>query len=238
MTLREDGLAVMSALGGRRVASTLLAEGLVTDLYLTGSDEDGLAPSRDIHDGPPVLHRRVLAKQGAAARRAHASSTWSRRRRAPGRLNHRFGVEPGVALDVRWRARRRLDCRVFGAASPEQCFRLPAFPPVRAGVDVLRHREEAPDEGESEGRGSAQHGVERGTDGRQSVLPARRDVPQVGVSPAGSVDQEVVDRRDEACREADRAPALPGLRAEDGLHGAERRHRREGPACTPTTSWS
>ena len=64
MTLREDGLAVISALGGRRVASTLLAEGLVTDLYLTGSDEDGLAPSRDIHDGPPVLHRRVLAKHG------------------------------------------------------------------------------------------------------------------------------------------------------------------------------
>lgn len=63
-TLRRDGLAVVSALGGRRVASTLLGEGLVTDLYLTGSDEDGVRPSRDIHDGPPVLHRRVLTKQG------------------------------------------------------------------------------------------------------------------------------------------------------------------------------
>ena len=64
MTLRQDGLAVVAALGGRRVASTLLTEGLVTDLYLTGSDEDGIRPSRDIHDGPPVLHRRVLAKRG------------------------------------------------------------------------------------------------------------------------------------------------------------------------------
>jgi riboflavin biosynthesis pyrimidine reductase len=63
-TLRRDGLAVVSALGSRRIASALLAEGLVTDLYLTGSDEDGLRPSRDIHDGPPVLQRRVLAKQG------------------------------------------------------------------------------------------------------------------------------------------------------------------------------
>jgi hypothetical protein len=62
--LRHDGLAVIAALGGRRVASTLLAEGLVTDLYLTGSGEDGLRPSRDFHDGPPVLHRRVLTKQG------------------------------------------------------------------------------------------------------------------------------------------------------------------------------
>ena len=64
MTLRQDGLAVVAALGGRRVASTLLTEGLVTDLYLTGCDEDGVRPSRDIHDGPPVLHRRVLAKRG------------------------------------------------------------------------------------------------------------------------------------------------------------------------------
>ena len=64
MQLRKEGLAVISALGGRRVASTLLGDGLVTDLYLTGSDDDGMRPSRDIHDGPPVLHRRVLAKQG------------------------------------------------------------------------------------------------------------------------------------------------------------------------------
>ena len=64
MTLRQEGLAVVAALGGRRVASTLLADGLVTDLYLTGSDEDGARPSRDFYDGPPVLHRRVLAKRG------------------------------------------------------------------------------------------------------------------------------------------------------------------------------
>jgi riboflavin biosynthesis pyrimidine reductase len=68
--LRRDGLAVVSALGGRRVASTLLAEGLVTDLYLTGADEDGVRPSLDIHDGPPVLHRRVLAKRAQDGPRA------------------------------------------------------------------------------------------------------------------------------------------------------------------------
>ena len=83
-TLRSEGLAVISALGGRRVASRLLSEGLVTDLYLTGSDEDGARPSRDIHDGPPVLHRRVLAKEGrrgmSHARFEHlvspSSGTW------------------------------------------------------------------------------------------------------------------------------------------------------------------
>jgi riboflavin biosynthesis pyrimidine reductase len=61
--LRGEGLAVISALGGHRVASTLVAEGLVTDLYLTASDDDGIRPSLDIHDGPPVLHRRVLVKR-------------------------------------------------------------------------------------------------------------------------------------------------------------------------------
>jgi hypothetical protein len=64
MTLRQEGLAVVAALGGRRVASSLLADGLVTDLYLTGSDEDGARPLHDFYDGPPVLHRRVLAKRG------------------------------------------------------------------------------------------------------------------------------------------------------------------------------
>jgi riboflavin biosynthesis pyrimidine reductase len=60
--LRHEGIAVVSALGGRRVASTLLAEGLVTDLYLTSRGERGATHARDIHDGPPVLHRRVLVK--------------------------------------------------------------------------------------------------------------------------------------------------------------------------------
>jgi riboflavin biosynthesis pyrimidine reductase len=64
MTLRQDGLSVISALGGRRVASTLLSAGLVTDLYLTGSDDDGMRQSRAIHDGPTILQRRVLAKRG------------------------------------------------------------------------------------------------------------------------------------------------------------------------------
>lgn len=61
-TLRAEGVAVVSALGGRRVASTLLADGLVTDLYLTSVGAPGQAHPRDIHDGPPVLHRRVVAK--------------------------------------------------------------------------------------------------------------------------------------------------------------------------------
>jgi len=60
--LRGEGIAVISALGGRRVASSLLAAGLVTDLYLTSVGESGQAHPRDFHDGPPVLHQRVLAK--------------------------------------------------------------------------------------------------------------------------------------------------------------------------------
>jgi hypothetical protein len=60
--LRAEGVAVVSALGGRRVSSTLLADNLVTDLYLTSAGESGQTHPRDIHDGPPVLHRRVLAK--------------------------------------------------------------------------------------------------------------------------------------------------------------------------------
>jgi riboflavin biosynthesis pyrimidine reductase len=68
-TLRGEGLAVVSALGGRRVASSLLADGLVTDLYLTSVGESGQAHPRDIHDGPPVLHRRVLAKTSARGTR-------------------------------------------------------------------------------------------------------------------------------------------------------------------------
>ena len=61
-TLRAEGVAVVSALGGRSVASTLLADGLVTDLYLTSVEESTQAHPRDFHDGPPALHRRVLAK--------------------------------------------------------------------------------------------------------------------------------------------------------------------------------
>jgi riboflavin biosynthesis pyrimidine reductase len=68
-TLRAEGVAVVSALGGRRVSSTLLADNLVTDLYLTSVGESGQAHPRDIHDGPPVLHRRVLAKTSARGTR-------------------------------------------------------------------------------------------------------------------------------------------------------------------------
>ena len=67
--LRSDGLAVVCALGGRRVASSLLADGLVTDLYLTSVGEPGQAHPRDIHDGPPMPHRRVLAKTSARGAR-------------------------------------------------------------------------------------------------------------------------------------------------------------------------
>ena len=68
-TLRGEGLAVVSALGDRRVASSLLGDGLVTDLYLTSVGESDQAHPRDIHDGPPVLHRRVLAKTSARGTR-------------------------------------------------------------------------------------------------------------------------------------------------------------------------
>ena len=65
--LRELGIAVISAVGGRRVACTLLDAGLVTDLYVTVREPGSTASALAFYDGPPLVRRRLLAKAGRGA---------------------------------------------------------------------------------------------------------------------------------------------------------------------------
>ena len=62
--LKADGLNVISAVGGRRTATALLKEGLVSDIYLTTSPVDGGEPGTPFYDGPPLQTRLVLEKAG------------------------------------------------------------------------------------------------------------------------------------------------------------------------------
>jgi riboflavin biosynthesis pyrimidine reductase len=63
-SLRDEGIAVVSAVGGRRVASTLLQAQVVTDLYVTTCAPDSAAAAVAFYDGPPLLRRRLLSKTG------------------------------------------------------------------------------------------------------------------------------------------------------------------------------
>jgi len=65
--LREQGIAVVSAVGGRRVATTLLDAGLVTDLYVTVREPGSTASALSFYHGPPLVRRRLLAKAGRGA---------------------------------------------------------------------------------------------------------------------------------------------------------------------------
>lgn len=62
--LRELGIAVVAAVGGRRVATTLLDAGLVTDLYVTVREPGSAASALSFYDGPPLVRRRLLSKAG------------------------------------------------------------------------------------------------------------------------------------------------------------------------------
>jgi riboflavin biosynthesis pyrimidine reductase len=62
--LRDRGIAVISAVGGRRVATTLLDAGLVTDLYVTVRDPGSAASALAFYNGPPLVRRRLLSKAG------------------------------------------------------------------------------------------------------------------------------------------------------------------------------
>ena len=62
--LRASGNNVISAVDGERLASALLRERLVTDLYLTMSLNT--AGHRPFYDGPPLVRRRLLVKAGKA----------------------------------------------------------------------------------------------------------------------------------------------------------------------------
>ena len=65
--LREQGIAVVSAVGGRRVAASLLDVGLVTDLYVTVREPASAAAALAFYDGPPIVRRRLLSKSGRGA---------------------------------------------------------------------------------------------------------------------------------------------------------------------------
>jgi riboflavin biosynthesis pyrimidine reductase len=62
--LRARGLQVISAVGGRRTATALLREGLISDIYLTTSAIDAGEPGTPYYEGPPLALTRVLLKGG------------------------------------------------------------------------------------------------------------------------------------------------------------------------------
>jgi len=62
--LRARGVAVVSTVGGRRIASSLLDAGLVTDLYITVREPGSAASALSFYSGPPLVRRRLLSKAG------------------------------------------------------------------------------------------------------------------------------------------------------------------------------
>lgn len=65
--LRQRGIEVISAVGGRRTASAMLQEGLVDDLYLTTSPIDGGEPHTPLWEGAPLPLDLVVAKAALGA---------------------------------------------------------------------------------------------------------------------------------------------------------------------------
>jgi riboflavin biosynthesis pyrimidine reductase len=62
--LRGRGIRIISAIGGRRTATALLREGLVSDLYLTTSPIEAGEPNTPLYEGPPLSLSRVVLKAG------------------------------------------------------------------------------------------------------------------------------------------------------------------------------
>jgi riboflavin biosynthesis pyrimidine reductase len=62
--LYRRGLEVISAVGGRRTATALLRERLVSDLYLTTSPIAGGEPNTPLYEGPRLELSRVIVKAG------------------------------------------------------------------------------------------------------------------------------------------------------------------------------
>jgi riboflavin biosynthesis pyrimidine reductase len=62
--LQRRGLEAISAIGGRRTATALLREGLVSDLYLTTSPIAGGEPDTPFYEGSRLQLSRVIAKAG------------------------------------------------------------------------------------------------------------------------------------------------------------------------------
>jgi riboflavin biosynthesis pyrimidine reductase len=62
--LRRRGIDVVSSVGGARTATSLLDEGLVTDVYLTTSAIEAGEPNSPYYNGPPLALERVVLKEG------------------------------------------------------------------------------------------------------------------------------------------------------------------------------
>jgi len=62
--LRERGIRVISAVGGRRTATALMKEGLVRDVYLTTSTISAGEPNTPFVEGPRPPMTKVLEKAG------------------------------------------------------------------------------------------------------------------------------------------------------------------------------
>jgi riboflavin biosynthesis pyrimidine reductase len=62
--LASRGVQVVSAIGGRRTAQSLLEEHTVSDLYLTTSPISAGQPNTPFYTGPPLPQELVVAKQG------------------------------------------------------------------------------------------------------------------------------------------------------------------------------
>ena len=62
--LRQRGMRVISAIGGRRTATALLRDGLISDIYLTTSPIEAGEPNTPFYEGPPLNLTRILLKAG------------------------------------------------------------------------------------------------------------------------------------------------------------------------------
>jgi len=62
--LKRHGIDVLSCVGGRRTATALINEGLVSDIYLTTAAAEGGEPGTPFYAGPPLPLDRVLLKEG------------------------------------------------------------------------------------------------------------------------------------------------------------------------------
>jgi riboflavin biosynthesis pyrimidine reductase len=62
--LRARGIEVVSAVGGRKTATALLNERLISDIYLTTSAIEAGEPNTPYYEGPRLPLRRVVLKEG------------------------------------------------------------------------------------------------------------------------------------------------------------------------------
>ena len=62
--LLERGIRVVSCVGGRRLATAMIREALVSDIYLTTSPVEAGEPGTPFYDGPPIRLRTIVEKAG------------------------------------------------------------------------------------------------------------------------------------------------------------------------------